>query len=89
MLVTGRGQAAGANTGAGAGTRAAQAVEAGDTMTDLFRPYLKYAPALRVVCKLRPPGSIPLPADYWLRHMVIVVAASYGFPDENEMQFSF
>ena len=27
--------------------------------------------------------------DYWSRYMVIVVIASYEFPDENEMQFSF
>ena len=64
-------------------------MEAGDTLTDLFLPYLKYAPPLRVVRKLRPHGWVLLPADYWSGNMVIVVIASYEFPDENEMLFSY
>ena len=53
-----RGRAVGAGTGAGAGTRAALAMEAGDTLTDLILPYLMYTPPLRVVRKLRPHGLV-------------------------------
>ena len=62
--------------------------EAGYTMTDLFWPYLMCPPALRVVWKLRPHGSAPLPADYWSECQVTMVAASYGFSDENVMILS-
>ena len=36
-----------------------------------------------------PMGQPLLPADYWSECVVIVVAASYGFPDEKEMLFSY
>ena len=64
------------------------AAEVGGTLTDLITPYLMHAPPLRVVRKLRPHGSALLPADYWSGYMVIVMASSYVFPDENRILFS-
>ena len=65
------------------------AAEAGGTLTDLLQPYLMYATPCGWSASSAPMGQLLLPADYWSGCMVIAVIASYGFPDENEMQFSF
>ena len=58
LVISHEGWAVGAGTGAGAEAGATLAMEAGDTLTDLILPYLKYAPPPRVVSKLRPHGWV-------------------------------
>ena len=59
--------AAGAGTGLERWQKQVLAAEAGGSLIDPFQPYLMCAPPLRVVCKLRPLGSVLLPGDFWSR----------------------
>ena len=72
------------------GAKATLAAEAGDTLTDIITPYLMYAPPPRGwSASSAPMGQLLLPADYWSGYMDIVEIASYEFPDENVMLFSY